>query len=94
MIDNNLEIECFIQFLKDNNIYELYISACDNSKHSINIRELLLDIDSDFFVSHNFIWGISSYEVIFWFNVNKKWLSEKDNYFTQYKRNVLIEKLL
>lgn len=90
MIDNNTKIECFIQFLIDNNVYDVYMIACN----TFNIRNLLLDKGDRTYVHGVFIWYETKEGIKFWSNINKKWIHQKDNYYMQYKRNELLNKIL
>ena len=87
MIDNNVKINIFIQFLKDNNIYDEYCRKCKNRTSKFKI--ILLFIRDAKYLSNNFF----KKDCDFWNTINEKWQDQKEDYYKQYKRNGLLNNI-
>ena len=94
MLNNNVKVDMFIQFLKDNSIYDDYVKAYVEQNYSSNIIKDLLSIHDGLYLIHPFVWYKTNNGYDFWDNIDKKWNTQKDKYYKQYRRNKLIDKLL
>ena len=94
MIDNNVKINIFIQFLKDNNVYDELMKLSMSQKNTTNIKELLSSGIDDCYVVYIFNWSKHIDGYGFFAKINKKWQDQKEDYYKQYKRNDLIDKIL
>jgi len=94
MLDNNIKVDMFIQFLKDNSIYDDYMKAYKEQKYSSNIIKDLLSIHDRLYLIHLFSWGKTNNGHDFWSIINNKWLLQKENYYKQYKRNEILKEII
>ena len=94
MIDNNVKVDMFIQFLKDNSIYDDYMKAYKEQKYKSNIIKKLLSIHDELYLIYPFVWHKTNNGYYFWCIINNKWLLQKENYYKQYKRNKILNKIL
>ncbi|MCK9477274.1 MAG: hypothetical protein M0R46_15260 [Candidatus Muirbacterium halophilum] len=94
MIDNNVKVNMFIQFLKDNSIYDNYMKAYKEQNYRSNIIEDLLSTHDGVYLIHLFSWGKTNNGYDFWSIINNKWLLQKENYYKQYKRNEILKEII
>ncbi|MCK9477272.1 MAG: hypothetical protein M0R46_15250 [Candidatus Muirbacterium halophilum] len=94
MLDNNVKVDMFIQFIKDNSIYNDYMKAYKEQNYSSNIIKDLLSIHDELYLVHSFVWYKTNNGYDFWSIIDDKWLLQKENYYKQYKRNKILKEIL
>ena len=92
MIDKEAKMECFIQFLKDNNVYDNFMIECNKNK--LGIKELLSTLDDIGYMNIIFPWYKTRDGFNFWDNIDDKWRLKKEDYYKRIRRNEIIEKIL
>jgi len=94
MINNNIKVNIFILFLKDNNIYEEYIMEYKAYKrNTLDVMEFLSSTYESMYLSDSFTWVSTRKGFTFWRNIDDEWMLLKDNYI-QNRRNELLNKII